>query len=271
MSADRLRRTRIDARGALAVVLAVADAIRIADREHVAQRDLGVLVLDFHHAAREGAEHREPAVAFDLVVLLEELEEVLVVTHFVRADVVGDFLQHRLVRAFVDRAIERGRARLDDAACDHFERAGFFERLDRAGLRILGKEIRERGIPVELGPHVRDVRLQRAAVLQFFVLPCIVEPCGDFRIVIEEFAQIARIEIRAALDERRRAQQQQQILVRGGTLTIDPVQVDVLDTPRHHMRRFGVHGSALPVVARRPAMPGAQAPADPQAAFYLRL
>lgn len=78
-------------------------------------------------------------------------------------------------------------------------------------------------------------------MLQFFRLPFLVEPGRDFRIAVEKRAEIAGVQIGAAFDKRRRAQQQQQIFVGDRLLPINAGEVDVLDPPGHDMVQLCVH------------------------------
>lgn len=116
---------RIHPRRQLPIVRGVICALRVADRKYMAQRDLGILILDFHYTTQQRAENGEATVAFDLVVLLEEAKEVLVMADFVCTDIVRQLLENRVVRALIDCPIQRGRPGFNDTTRDHFQRTRF--------------------------------------------------------------------------------------------------------------------------------------------------
>ena len=121
---------RIDPRRQLTMVGSVIRALRIADGKYMPQCDLGIFILDFNYAPQQCAQDSKTAVAFDLVVLLEKAEEVLVMPDLVGANVVRQLLEHRFVRALVDCPIQRRRTGFDDTPRDHFKCPRFFEVLD---------------------------------------------------------------------------------------------------------------------------------------------
>ncbi len=208
----------------------IADCIEVGlEQPDVTQRDVGVAGAQFSQPTLERAENacaRQIALGVDL---FEVAVKVLVVLHLVDTNVLSQFVENRLASEVAQGLVVSGRAGFHHTTGHELQCAVVFKFFDGAQARVFAEKRSVGCLPVELGPDGLHIGLERAAVLQFFRFPLMLQPVGNSGIGVEMFDQITGVGFRARLDKRSAGQQIEQfdvVVNRLGadTRVIDPVQ-----------------------------------------------